>query len=148
MYSTDTTRWRGRGAFLRPFPTPLLPLGVLLFLAVTALASSHAVFPLFPALLVALFLSVRRFGRVGARRAVPGVAGPTDGPSVLPSGGVSRERELLLALERYGEITAARAALETSMGVAETEAMLDKLATNGHVRVIAREGTLAYALWE
>ena len=52
------------------------------------------------------------------------------------------------ALERHGEITAARAALETSMGVAETEAMLDMLATNGHVRVIAREGTLAYALWE
>jgi predicted ArsR family transcriptional regulator len=65
----------------------------------------------------------------------------------LPSG-ISKEKELLEALERHGEITAARAALETSLSVTEAEEMLSDLANNGHVRVSAREGRLSYALWE
>jgi hypothetical protein len=32
--------------------------------------------------------------------------------------------------------------------VAEAEEMLSGLANDGHVRVIANEGKLAYALWE
>jgi predicted ArsR family transcriptional regulator len=71
-----------------------------------------------------------------------------DDPPALPSGGIGKERELLLALERHGEITAARAALETSLGVAAAEEMLSELANDGHVRVAAREGALAYALWD
>lgn len=51
-------------------------------------------------------------------------------------------------LERRGEITAARAALETSLGVAEAEEMLSRLANEGHIRVSAKEGRLVYALWE
>jgi predicted ArsR family transcriptional regulator len=65
----------------------------------------------------------------------------------LPSG-ISKEKELLEALERHGEITAARAALETSLSVTEAEEMLSDLANNGHVRVSASEGRLSYALWE
>ena len=71
-----------------------------------------------------------------------------DDRPALQSGGIGEERELLLALERHGEITAVRAALETSLGVAAAEEMLSELANDGHVRVVAREGTLAYALWD
>lgn len=71
-----------------------------------------------------------------------------DDRPALQSGGIAKERELLLALERHGEITAARAALETSLGVAAAEEMLSELANDGHVRLVAREGTLAYALWD
>ena len=149
MHSIERTGW-GRAAIRRPFPAPLVPLIILLFLAVATLASQPAVFPLFPISLVALFLVGRGFGRVGAWRAGrrSASAGAVDDRPALQSGGISKERELPLALKRHGEITAARAALETSMGVAAAEEMLSELANEGHVRIIAREGTLAYALWD
>ena len=149
MHPIDRTGW-GRVALRRPFPAPLVPLIILLFLAVATLASQPTVFPLFPIFLVALFLVGRGFGRLGARHAgrASAPAGAVDDPPALPSGGIGKERELLLALERHGEITAARAALETSLGVAAAEEMLSELANDGHVRVAAREGTLAYALWD
>jgi predicted ArsR family transcriptional regulator len=59
-----------------------------------------------------------------------------------------REKELLRALERHEEITAARAAMETSLSIAQAEEMLAKLVSGGHVEVRARAGTLAYALHE
>jgi hypothetical protein len=59
-----------------------------------------------------------------------------------------REKELLEALARHGEITAAKAALETSLSVSEADRMLSELAKDGHVEVRAREGRLGYALWE
>jgi hypothetical protein len=146
MHSIERTGW-GRGAIRRPFPAPLVALGILLFLAAATLASQPAVFPLFPIFLVAaLFLVGRGFGRVGGWRAAS--AGAVDDRPALQSSGTGKERELLLALERHGEITAARAALETSLGVAAAEEMLSELANDGHVRVNAREGTLAYALWD
>ena len=152
MHPIDRTGW-GRVALRRPFPAPLVPLIILLFLAAATLASQPAVFPLFPLFpifVVALFLVGRGFGRLGDRRAgLPAAsAGAVDDLPALPSGGIAKERELLLALERHGEITAARAALETSLGVAAAEEMLSELANDGHVRVVAREGTLAYALWD
>jgi hypothetical protein len=153
MHPIDRTGW-GRGALRRPFPVPLVPLIILLFLAAATLASQPAVFPLFPLfpiLVVAvLFLVGRGFGQLGDRRAgrPAASAGAVDDLPALPSGGIAKERELLLALERHGEITAARAALETSLGVAAAEEMLSDLAKYGHVRVVAREGTLAYALWD
>jgi hypothetical protein len=152
MHPIDRTGW-GRGALRRPFPGPLVPLMILLFLAAATLAPQPAafpLFPLFPILIVTLFLVGRGFGQAGAwrpgRSAAP--AGAVDDLSALPSDGIAKERELLLALERHGEITAARAALETSLGVAAAEEMLSELANDGHVRVAAREGTLAYALWD
>ena len=135
----------GRGPIRRPFSAPLLPL--LLILA--ALASLHAVFPFFPLLLVALFFAARGSGRAGAWRGDPNaVRMPVSGSPALPSGGVGKEKELLRVLESRGEITAARAALETSLSVAEAEEMLSGLASNGHVRVSATDGRLAYALWD
>ena len=60
----------------------------------------------------------------------------------------SKERELLEALARRGELSPALAALETSLTVAEANRMLSDLANSGHVEVRAHEGRLGYALWE
>jgi hypothetical protein len=60
----------------------------------------------------------------------------------------SKERELLEALARHGELSPALAALETSLTVAEANRMLSDLANSGHVEVKAHEGWLGYALWE
>ena len=60
----------------------------------------------------------------------------------------SKERELLGALARRGELSPALAALETSLTVAEADRMLSDLAESGHVEVRAHEGRLGYALWE
>lgn len=60
----------------------------------------------------------------------------------------SKERELLEALARRGELSSALAALETSLTVAEANRMLSDLANSGHVEVRAHEGRLGYALWE
>jgi hypothetical protein len=59
-----------------------------------------------------------------------------------------KERELLEALARHGEISPALAALETSLTVAEANRMLSDLANSGHVEVRVRGGRLGYALWE
>ncbi len=59
-----------------------------------------------------------------------------------------KEKELLEALARYGEITPARAALETTLSVSEADRMLSDLAKDGHIEVRAGEGRLGYALWE
>jgi hypothetical protein len=123
---------------------------LLLLLALAALASAHAVLPLFPLLPLVLFLvAVRTVRLAGAWRGEPPAAGRTTGDprQALPDG-IGKEKELLRALERGGEVTAARAALETSLSVAEAEEMLSGLAARGHVRVSANGGRLAYALWE
>src|ERR671915_495547 len=77
-------------------------------------------------------LVVPRFGRVQEGRSDPD----------------RQEKELLRALERHEEITAARVAMETSLSIAQAEEMLTKLASGGHVEVRARAGTLTYALHE
>ena len=147
MRSIEPARW-GRGTVRSRFPAPLLPMGLLTFVA-AALAASHAVFPFFPLLLFALVVATRRFGHVVAPLAGPPAVGASDNsPAALPLGEVGKEKELLRALERHGEITAARAALETSLSVAEAEEGLSRLANEGHVRVSASGGTLQYGLWE
>lgn len=55
------------------------------------------------------------------------------------------EQQLLEAIERHGEITPARAALETPLSVAEADRMLGELAEKGHLEVQAREGRLVYS---
>jgi DNA-binding IclR family transcriptional regulator len=65
-----------------------------------------------------------------------------------PVEGARKEKELLEALARWGELSPARAALETSLSVAEADRMLSGLAKDGHVEVRARDGRLGYALWE
>jgi ATP/maltotriose-dependent transcriptional regulator MalT len=59
-----------------------------------------------------------------------------------------KEKELLRALEEHGEITPATAAMRTSLTVEEASKMLDKLAAKGHMRVLNRDGVLAYTLFE
>jgi hypothetical protein len=59
-----------------------------------------------------------------------------------------KEKELLEALSRCGEVTPARAALETSLSVSEADRLLSELAKGGHIEVRAHEGRLGYSLWE
>ena len=63
-----------------------------------------------------------------------------------PSAG-SRERELLEALREHGELTPARAAMETSLSVTEADQMLKDLTAAGHLEVRTRGVSLTYALW-
>ena len=60
---------------------------------------------------------------------------------------VSKERELLEAIRESGEISAAAAAVRTSLTVAEADRRLKELAENGHIEVRARGGAIFYALW-
>ena len=63
----------------------------------------------------------------------------------LPASG--GERELLSAIrENGGSITPAEAAMETSLTVREADRMLSELASEGHLLVESREGSLFYAL--
>ena len=64
-----------------------------------------------------------------------------------PASAGSRERELLEALREHGELTPARAAMETSLSVAEADRMLEALAAGGHLEVRTRGVGLSYALW-
>jgi hypothetical protein len=59
-----------------------------------------------------------------------------------------KEKEVLEALARHGELTPAGAALETSLSVAEADKVLSGLAKDGHIEVRARDGRLGYALWD
>ena len=116
----------------------LLVGGVVLF-ATAALFSGFFPFVLFWML---PFILIPAFG-VAAR----GMAGLLAARPRRVSEG-DKEKELLKALARHGEITAARAALETTLSVSEADRMLSGLAKDGHIEVRAREGRLGYALWE
>jgi hypothetical protein len=75
-----------------------------------------------------------------------GLAGTFDAaPAEVASG--TKEKELLRALREHGELTPARAAIETSLTVAEADRMLGELADAGHLEVRARGGGLYYAPW-
>jgi hypothetical protein len=78
---------------------------------------------------------------------IRGIAGLSEAKTSLPSAD-GKERELLEALRREGELTPARAAMETSLTVAEADRMLKELAEGGHLEVRVRGGGLFYALWE
>jgi hypothetical protein len=59
----------------------------------------------------------------------------------------NRERELLSAIRQNGgRITAAEAAMETSLTVREADRMLTELASGGHLSVESESGTLFYGL--
>ena len=145
MYSIDPAG-RGRGLVRRPLPE-LVGFGLLLLLALAALASMRTVFPFFPLFPVVLFFAVRMIKGAAWRGGSAVIRRPTNNPLALPSG-ISKEKELLQALERHGRITAVQAALKTSLSVAEAEEMLSGLANAGHVWVSANGGRLTYALWE
>jgi hypothetical protein len=76
-----------------------------------------------------------------------GVAGLVDTRSEPPAAN-ARERELLEALRKSGELTPAQAAMETSLTINEADEMLKDLAAKGHLDVRVRGGGLFYGLWE
>jgi len=78
---------------------------------------------------------------------VRGIAGLSEGANE-PSVANGKEHELLRALRDHGELTPARAAMETSLTVAEADRMLKELAEGGHLDVRVRGGGIFYALWE
>ena len=78
---------------------------------------------------------------------VRGIAGLSESPP-QPAAANARERELLEALQRRGELTPAQAAMETSLTVSEADEMLENLAAKGHLDVKVRGGGLFYGLWE
>ena len=88
-----------------------------------------------------------------ARQATRAVASQTaigswerlDGASATEG---AKEKELLGALGRRGGLTAAGAALETSLTVEEADRMLSALAAKGHLEVSVARGRLLYSLWE
>jgi len=80
---------------------------------------------------------------------VKGIAGLLEERGGLPTGPASsKERELLEALREHGELTPARAAVETSLTVTEADKMLKELAEGGHLEVRVRGGGIFYSLWE
>ena len=78
---------------------------------------------------------------------VRGIAGLSEGPDG-PAVANARERELLEALQRRGEMTPTQAAMETSLTVNEADEMLEDLAAKGHLDVKVRGGGMFYGLWE
>ncbi len=77
-----------------------------------------------------------------------GIAGLFEARARGPVDDGRKEKELLEAVARRGELTPAGAALETSLSVAEADKMLSELAKDGHVEVRVREVRLGYALWD
>jgi capsular polysaccharide biosynthesis protein len=59
-----------------------------------------------------------------------------------------KEKELLRALGRRGELTAVEASLESSLSVEEANRMLFDLVAKGHLQLIVEHGRLYYAFWE
>jgi hypothetical protein len=148
MYGPGRMSYLNRGQGMAPRPgghaSPALVVGVVvggLFLFL--MAGAFDFFPFFFFFWMIPFFLVPALG-LYAR----GVAGLFEARARRPVDDGRREEELLAALARHGELTPARAALETSLGVAEADRMLSGLAQDGHVEVRAREGRLGYALWE
>lgn len=96
------------------------------------------------AVAVAGWGSVRRparaaTGGTGAARRT-GAGAHTEDPA--------KEKELLEALGRRGELAVAGAALETSLTVDEADRVLSALTAKGHLEVRVERGRLLYSLWE
>jgi hypothetical protein len=132
--------WRpgSRGGYA-PFPAIGLAVGAMIFFLALA---SFDYFPFFFFWMIPFFLAP------AIVLSVRGLAGLVEGRSGRALDRDLKEKELLEVLARHGEVTAARAALETSLSVAEADRMLSELAKDGHVEVRACEGRLGYALWE
>jgi hypothetical protein len=151
MYGRGMMGYAGGRRTMVPYGMPFPPrfmMGLViggLFLLFMAGPAFHF-FPLLFLLIWAVpFLVAPAF--VAVARGLTGLTGAR-----APKGGAvteeSKERELLEALARRGELSPALAALETSLTVAEANRMLSDLASSGHVEVRAHEGRLGYALWE
>ena len=143
MYGRGMVGYAGGRHFYPRFPVGLVMVG--LFVLFVAGPVFHY-FPFFLILAVP-FLLVPAFAA-----AARGLAGVAEARTRERTGRVaaeeSKERELLGALARRGELSPALAALETSLSVAEADRMLSDLAESGHLEVRAHDGRIGYALWE
>jgi hypothetical protein len=152
MYRPGRIGYVGRGSRMGPHPgghgrhgPPAVPIvglvvgGLFLFFV----AGAIDFFPFFFLLWMIPFFLVPALGL-----SVRSVAGLFEARPQEPADEGRREKEILEALARHGELTPARAALETSLGVAEADRILSGLAKDGHIEVRAREGRLEYALWD
>src|SRR5215210_3893521 len=152
MYGPGRMGYLGGGRRMAPHPggrgSPALAVvglvvgGLFLFSAVGA----FDFFPFFPFFF--FFWMIPFFLVPALGLSVRGVAGLFEARAQRPVDEGRKEKELLEALARHGELTPARAALETSLGVAEADKMLSGLAKDGHIEVRASEGRLGYALWD
>ncbi len=136
--------WRPglRDGHALPFPAVGLAVGVAIFFVVAAASSDFFPFFFFFWWVVPFVLVPAIWGSARS------IASLFEDRSRRVVDGDLKEKELLGALARHGELTAARAALETTLSVSEADRMLSELAERGHVEVRAREGRLGYALWE
>ena len=112
------------------------PLAVIVGLVVIAVASMSSV-----------WLLEQGFGELQSSRPLPpsrqhrAIRG-----SRQESQAKSAEKQLLEVIDRNGEITPARAALQTSLTVEEAEQLLSDLAQRGHLDVRVEGNRLVYAL--
>jgi len=132
-----------------PFGGPAPPALVVIALVVGGLFLFSVAGPFFHFFPFFLFFWVIPFFLVPALvLSVRSVALFLEGRARRPVDDGRKEKELLEALARHGELTPARAALETTLSVSEADRMLSGLAKDGHIEVRAREGRLGYALWD
>jgi hypothetical protein len=149
MYGWGRMGYWGRGRRMAPHPGGHVPPAALILGLVVGglfLFSVARVFDFFPFFL--FFWMIPFFLVPVLGLSVRGVAGLFEARTRKPVDEGRKEKELLEALARHGELTPARAALETSLSVAEADKMLSGLAKDGHIEVRAREGRLGYALWD
>ena len=138
---------RGRGMARHPGghgPPVVLVAGLVVGgLFLFSMAGAFDFFPFFLFFWMIPFFLVPAIG-LSARS----VAGLFEARAQKPVDEGRKEKEILAALARHGELTPARAALETSLSVAEADGVLSGLAKDGHIEVRAREGRLGYAMWD
>jgi hypothetical protein len=69
-------------------------------------------------------------------------------PTTSGAKAATKEKELLEAIRRHGEITVTKAALETSLSVEEADRLLSALAAKGHLEVRVDGTTMTYSFWK
>ena len=148
MYGWGRMGYWGRGRGMAPRPGGGPPVVLVVGLVVGGLflfsmAGGFDFFPFFIFFWLIPFFLIPVIG-LSARS----VAGLFESRARRPIDEGKREKEVLEALARHGELTPARVALETSLSVAEADEVLSRLAKDGHIEVRAREGRLGYALWD
>ena len=151
MYGPGRMGYLGRGRRMTSHPggrgSPALAVVGLVFGGLFLFSVAGA-FDFFPFPFFFFFWMVPFFLVPALGLSVRSVAGLLEARAQRPVDEGRKEKELLGALARHGELTPARAALETSLSVAEADRMLSELAKDGHIEVHAREGRLGYALWD
>ena len=151
MYGPGRMGYLGRGRRMTPHPggrgSPALAVVSLVFGGLFLFSVAGA-FDFFPFPFFFFFWMVPFFLVPALGLSVRSVAGLLEARAQRPVDEGRKEKELLGALARHGELTPARAALETSLSVAEADRMLSELAKDGHIEVRASEGRLGYALWD